>query len=128
MRLVHREIVQIGDDASLTQKSMDTDLKETIDNYTKTTGRAITSLAASAADQALPLGLITTVKFVWMRVSAAVTVKFNGAGSTAQRLVPGPQAGGKATLMWEGDNITSILLGNPSSTAAVAVEYALMGD
>lgn len=128
MRLVHREVVQIGDDASLTQKSCDIDLKEIIDNYTRTTGRTITALAASASDQALPLGLITTVKFIWMRVSAAVTVKFNGAASTAQRLVPGPQAGGKATLMWEGDNITSILLGNPSTAAAVAVEYCLAGD
>ena len=80
-------------------------------------------IAASAVDDALELGGVTTAALLYIETDQEITIKING-GSESFKLTP--TTGSNAKLFWEGE-FTALSVSNASLTEEAIVTYLVAG-
>ena len=89
------------------------------------------ALAASADNQEVDLQGIGDGKLIALHSTSSFWVKFNGTGNAAITLAPQTNSSTSAVtpafLIMLADGITSVHLGNPSSSAAIEVDVGIAG-
>jgi len=127
----------------LDQRQKLVDQSITFDDSDATTAAEFTSqlvnLAALASDVAFDFGSVTNADTILIVSEQEITVKLNGTGSPALPVVPIPAIPGGGILsqfqkldqpgvvFWRG-KVTSIHLGNPSTTGVANVYVAIVGN
>ena len=127
MRIKHKLVVNVGDDAALKDKlfSTDEDLAEVvIDNYQRQVSGKMYIQAAAVEN--VPLGDVDAAKGVFLKVDQDVTIKLNGGATVLQLRKASELADATAKMFLEAD-ITAVEVTAPAGADVNAV-YCVWGD
>lgn len=125
MRVKHKVILQVAEDAALKNKLFDTDetLAEVIINTYARSCSGIMHVAALGTE-AVPLGDVDAPKGLYLKADAACVININGSTDDIA-LVPGNTTAGATAKLFIEATITSVSV---TAVAALNLTYCLWGD